>query len=40
MQAVDMMRVHRERLLAAELCVEMPARLHVPKAKLMEISRC
>jgi len=38
-QAVDVIRVYRKRLLAAELCVEMPTGLHVPEAKLMENSR-
>jgi hypothetical protein len=31
-----MMRVDCQRLLAAELCVEMAAGLHVPDTKLME----
>jgi hypothetical protein len=33
------MRIYRKRLLAAELCVEMPTGLHVLEAKLMERGR-
>ena len=36
LQAVDVTRVCRKRLLAAELCVEMAAGLHVQDTKLME----
>jgi hypothetical protein len=37
-QAVDMMRIVRKRLLATELSVEMAARLHMPEAEFMERS--
>jgi hypothetical protein len=38
-QAVGVMRVHRKRLLAAELRVEIAAGLHLPETKLMQGSR-
>jgi hypothetical protein len=40
LQAVDMERIDRKGLLAAQLCVEMAPRLHVLEAKCMERSRC
>jgi len=35
-KAVDVKRIYRKGLLAAQLCVEMAAGLHVPQTKLME----